>query len=422
MSAAAAVLRPASRWHWRHLLLAPHRLSFFLATVVLVAAAAWWAAVQLDRAGITPAFPHALSPSLVHAAAMTFGFMPLFFAGFLFTAGPRWLAVAPVSAQQIAAPLLAQAGGWLLWLVGSHIHMAASIAGLVLAALGMAGVTLGFWRVIRASRAADRLHAKVICAALVFGCFCLAGLVGALAVGSDSLARALVLAGLWGFVVVVVLTAAHRMIPYFTSDAVPMVNVWRPSWVLWLMLGAALFEAGAAGLEAAGIAPLAWTLLRGLLELAAGAAVVWLAVAWGRVQNFRIRLLAMLHLGFLWLGIGLVLGGVTQLAGLFAGAPLLPLAALHAVTLGCLGSLMLAMVTRVTCAHSGRAVVADGVVWLLFWLLQLATVVRIAAAVPAWPGPALLVAAALLWAGLLTTWGIRHAYWYGRLRADGRPG
>ena len=46
--------------------------------------------------------------------------------------------------------------------------------------------------------------------------------------------------------------------------------------------------------------------------------------------------------------------------------------------MGCLGSLMLAMVTRVSCGHGGRALVADRLVWTLFWVLQLATVVRLA--------------------------------------------
>lgn len=85
--------------------------------------------------------------------------------------------------------------------------------------------------------------------------------------------------------------------------------------------------------------------------------------------------------------------------------------------MGCLASLMLAMVTRVSCGHSGRALVADDLVWGLFWLLQLATVLRIAAAAHAALGHWLL-----LWAGVMLVWGIRLGSWYGRLRADGRPG
>ena len=59
---------------------------------------------------------------------------------------------------------------------------------------------------------------------------------------------------------------------------------------------------------------------------------------------------------------------------------------MHAVTIGGLGSLMLAMVTRVSCGHSGRPLVADNLVWALFWLLQATALLRIAAAVPSWPG------------------------------------
>ena len=61
-------------------------------------------------------------------------------------------------------------------------------------------------------------------------------------------------------------------------------------------------------------------LARGLLELGAGGVILWLAVVWGLVQSLKIRLLAMLHLGFLWLGLSFVLAGVSQLAGWGLGA------------------------------------------------------------------------------------------------------
>jgi uncharacterized protein involved in response to NO len=90
--------------------------------------------------------------------------------------------------------------------------------------------------------------------------------------------------------------------------------------------------------------------------------------------------------------------------------------------MGCLASLMMAMVTRVSCGHSGRALVADRLVWSLFWLLQTATLLRLAAATQAALAVWLLLPAALLWAGVMAVWGLRQAGWYGRLRADGRPG
>ena len=93
---------------------------------------------------------------------------------------------------------------------------------------------------------------------------------------------------------------------------------------------------------------------------------------------------------------------------------------MHAMTMGFLGSLLLAMVTRVSSGHSGRPLVADNRVWAVFCLLQVAVLVRIAASLPHMPGWGLALAASL-WALLMALWGGRLLVWYGQPRADGRP-
>jgi uncharacterized protein involved in response to NO len=414
------------RWRARYLLLAPHRLAFFLAMVVLVTAGAWWALVQLDQVSTLVALPYAASPALVHGAVMTFGFMPLFFSGFLFTAGTKWLGVPPLRAQQLLAPLLLQAAGWLGWLFSAHLALLPGSAGLALALAGLAWITGLFWRLIRISQAQDRLHARVIGVACIVGCLSLAGLLLSLVLEQPAVALAWVVTGLWGFVLVVFVSVAHRMIPFFTSSALPFMASWHPFWVLWLMLAVATMEVAWAWLAPDGplpglVAP-AWLLARGMIELAAGAVLLWSAWAWGLTQSLKNRLLAMLYAGFSWLGLALLLGGASQLLGWAQSAPVLALGSLHALTMGCLASLMLAMVTRVSCGHGGRALVADRLVWSLFWLLQLATVLRIAAAAQGALGSRLLPPAALLWAGVMAVWGVRLGAWYGRLRVDGRAG
>ncbi len=417
---------PDRHWRVRHLLLAPHRLSFFLAMVVLLSAGGWWALVQFSRVNAMWALPYAMSPSLVHAAVMTFGFIPLFFSGFLFTAGPKWLGVQALAARQLQVPLLLQAAGWLLWMAGGHLAAPLAVAGVLMAWVGLSWVTWRFWRLIRLSDAEDRLHALTIGTACLVGCLSLAGLVAGLLLEAPAVARASVLTGLWGFVVVVYVTVAHRMIPFFTSSAMPFVAAWRPFWVLWLMLGAVAMEVLAVWVELdgplQGSAATVWMLVRGFAELAAGVVLLWLAWTWGLVQSLRNRLLAMLHIGFVWLGLAFVLGGGAQWLGLWAGVPVLALGSLHALTMGCLASLMFAMVTRVSCGHSGRALVADGIAWTLFWLLQGAAVLRITAAALPSHASVLLLLTALLWSGLLAVWAVRLGSWYGRLRADGRPG
>ena len=426
---AEALAQMDKRWRWRYVMLAPHRLGFLLAMVVLVASGVWWALVQLDRATAWLGMSAAVSPTLVHSAVMALGFIPLFFSGFLFTAGPKWLGVDPLPVQTLRYPLLAQALGWLLWLAGAHLQAWVAYGGLALAFTGLVWMSALFWGLVRLSRAQDQLHARVIACACALGSVSSAGLWLSLVGGDGALARVWVFTGLWGFVVVVYVTVAHRMIPFFTSSAMPMVQSWRPFWVLRLMLAAALLQVLAAWLEWAGVsasrAGPVWGLVHGTLQLAVGGILIWLAVVWGLVQSLKNRLLAMLHIGFLWLGVSFVLGGTAQWLAWGLGLGGLALGALHALTMGCLASLMLAMVTRVSCGHSGRALVADRIAWSLFWLLQVGTVLRLAAAVPGVPGTVtlwLMPLAALIWAGTMGVWGVRLGRWYGCLRADGRPG
>jgi uncharacterized protein involved in response to NO len=147
--------------------------------------------------------------------------------------------------------------------------------------------------------------------------------------------------------------------------------------------------------------------------------MLWLTIRWGFVQSLSNRLLAMLHIGFVWYGIGFLLAGAHSLSVL-AGTAGIPLGALHALAIGFASSLLMAMVTRVTCGHSGRTLAADSLTWGLFVLLQLTAVVRVAAGITA--DPAFLAAASLLWFAAFVPWCAKYAPVYWRARADGRAG
>lgn len=422
-SGTASPARPP--WLWRSLLLAPHRLGFFLGLVVLVSASAWWALVQGSRLGLPIHLSYAVPPTLVHASLMVLGFFPLFFSGFLFTAGPKWLNMAPPLLRRLLAPLLLQTAGWLIWLVGAHAHETVALSGLGLATLGFCWQTLLFWGLVRASQAQDKVHARLIALACTVGCLSQLGLLATLAVGSQEAARAWVFTALWGCVMAVFVTVAHRMIPFFTSSAMPMVALWRPFWLLWLMVGMVILQTASAWLElllAGTAAGQAWLLLLACLELLVGAVLIWLTWVWGLVQSLKNRLLAMLHIGFAWLGLSLLLAGATRLAAAWLHTAVMPLGALHATTMGCLASLTLAMVTRVSCGHSGRPLVADTWTWALFLALQAATLLRMAASFQSPLTQWILAATGLLWLVVMALWGTRLGSWYGRARADGKPG
>jgi uncharacterized protein involved in response to NO len=144
-----------------------------------------------------------------------------------------------------------------------------------------------------------------------------------------------------------------------------------------------------------------------------------LTLRWGLVQSLSNRLLAMLHVGFLWYGIGFALAGTSSL-WMLMGGPGLGLAPLHAMTIGFASSLLMAMVTRVTCGHAGRTLAADNLTWRLFQLLQAAAVLRIVAELTG--GGGWLLAAALCWIACMVPWCAKYAPIYWRPRIDGRPG
>ena len=221
------------------------------------------------------------------------------------------------------------------------------------------------------------------------------------------------------------MTVAHRILPFFTSNAVAGLVPWRPNWVLALLL-AAIIGLGVV-LHAPRIEALrgAATWLAILPAVVAGSALTALAVRWGLMQSLRgpsLRLLAMLHLAFAWLPLALLLAAADAGLRHTLGGGGLGLAPLHALTLGMLGSLLFAMVTRVIRGHGGIALVADDLVWFLFWLLQVATLLRIASPVIPVAAGALLAAAAVVWTVVWSVWALVHLPILLKARADGGLG
>lgn len=421
---------PTPPWRWSTLLAAPHRLGFFAAALVMSAAALWWwfemASRWLGGGGLPwiNAATHAVPPTFVHALVMSLGFLPLFFSGFLFTAGPRWLQMHEVPALTILRPVVALAAGWVLLIVGARLHHLLAAAGVALATLGWAALTRRFIDLVRRSPAPDRLHASIIAVAACAGVLAMAGAALALAMQQWAAVRVAALLGLWWFVVPVYVSVAHRMIPFFTASALPVLDAWRPNWLLWTLLGAVGLQGVWVLADATGVADALGPVGDGVRVLSSallGSMVMALAVRWGLVQSLRIRLLAMLHLGFVWLGVMLVLDAAAVAAHALAGASL-ALLPLHALTMGFLGSVLLAMATRVSCGHGGRTLAADDLAWMLFWALQGAVVLRLVATLWVEASGWLLLAAASLWLLATGGWALRYGRWFGRPRLDGRPG
>ncbi|MGH1571054.1 NnrS family protein [Methylobacterium sp. P31] len=98
------------------------------------------------------------------------------------------------------------------------------------------------------------------------------------------------------------------------------------------------------------------------------------------------------HLGYLWMAVG------ASMLGLSAVTAAIPqTAAVHASAAGTVGTMVLAVMTRVCRGHIGRALTADWLTALIYALVNLSAVARIAAAFTSTAASWLLMVAAALW-------------------------
>jgi uncharacterized protein involved in response to NO len=158
-----------------------------------------------------------------------------------------------------------------------------------------------------------------------------------------------------------------------------------------------------------------------LADLPLALAFGWHALAWQPWKAMRPGLLAVLHMAFAWLPLAFALYTVQSLWLCTGHAPVLGLAPLHMLTIGYFGSMLVAMVTRVTQGHSGRPLQMGAVPWLCFVLLQLVVLLRVRAELGGdmylW-----LLVAACGWLVAFLPWVLRSAWLYLTPRIDGRPG
>jgi uncharacterized protein involved in response to NO len=234
----------------------------------------------------------------------------------------------------------------------------------------------------------------------------------ALLTGSPSWIFASIKIGTFGLLLPVYLTVAHRMFPFFAGNVVPGYVSWRPLWLLGAFWALCLLHLALELLHA-----YAWMWLADLPLLGLSLLALWRW--WPRGPKPRI--LAVLFLGLAWLPVTFGLYAVQSLVHFAGEGFILGRAPAHALFVGFFGSLLVAMVTRVTQGHSGRRIEMPGVAWFAFVAIQVVAVVRIVADVASDPG-AWWALAAVGWLVALGPWVARIGGIYLSPRADGRPG
>lgn len=394
----------------------PHRFFFLLGALQAVAVMVWWLVDLGSRyAGLYAPIAWTVPPPWAHAFLLNYTVFPFFVFGFLMTAMPNWTGEAVPRRAHLYAGLPMAAGVVLIYVgLASDVRLvAAGVALLVAGWLIGAGVLAG---VVAANRARDRFALGLTIVVTV----------GALSAGSfgvwlatDEPAYAVVSrhAGVWLFLVPLFLTVEHRLVPFFSSRVIAGYVMFRPEWSIPLLVAASALHFA---LELAGARAWLW-----VADAPMAAWVATLAVKWGLKGSFRARLLVMLHLALVSFAVALALYTLDSLATAAGYAGAFGLGPLHALTIGYFAATTVAMVSRVSLGHSGRALEADPLTWWAFVGVLATAVVRAAADlwfVPPAPRLWLSVLAAVLWLAVFVPWAARYVPLYLRPRADGRPG
>ena len=334
---------------------------FFLAagTWAVIGMALW---LPASTGAIT--IPTAFSAVDWHAHEMIFGYGGAVVAGFLLTAIPNWTGRLPVAGIPLAALAL-------LWVAGRVAIFVSAPIGRTAAAAVDAGFLVVFAALVAREVVAGRnwRNLKVVALALALA---LANVGFHVEDARDGVAD-FSIRGALGLLVMLILLIGGRVTPSFTGN-----------WIARMGAGARPAPFGRADgivLALSGLALVAWVAApagaaTGVLALAAGAGNLWRLSRWRGLAARRDALVLVLHAGYLLAALGLVAAGASAL-----WPARIPYAVgVHVWAVGAIGVMTLAMMTRVTLGHTGRALVASKTTVFAYLCIVAALVARLAMA------------------------------------------
>jgi uncharacterized protein involved in response to NO len=395
---------------------APHRVMFFGGALQAIAVMLWWTLELATRYGIVgQAISWTIAPSAAHVFLMLYSLLPFFMFGFLMTTFPRWMAGHEIPAKRYVTAFGLMFLGAALFYAGMILGTAILVAAAASALAGWGVALYALLRVLLDTRPGDKRHPVVLSIALAMGWCGMASFMGWLLTDEAAFLNFSIQCGLWLFLLPLFASVAHRMIPFFTSNALSQPNVPRPFWPWWTMLACSVTHGV---LAFAGATNCLW-----LCDAPLAASALYLSYLWGFRRSLGNPLLAVLHVGFAWMGLAMLLFTVQSLVAFTRGESIWAFAPLHALTLGCYATLMIGMGTRVTLGHSGLPFNIGASLKLMFVGMQLVALIRIAADVLPIPNGYLwYLLSALGWLACFTPWVWRYLPAYWRPRADGQPG
>lgn len=314
-------------------------------------------------------FPSALVETSWHSHEMIFGFGGAALAGFILTAVPNWTGRLPVRGM----PLAVLAG---LWLLGRLSILAAAFLNIQWIGLFdlpfLFALSFAVFREILSAK-----NKRNVPVAGLFGVFALANLIfhleGFGVSGFDGHGWRLGL----GATVVLIAVIGGRIVPSFTRNwlaksaprggAKPRLPVTPNALDKYIVI-------------LTGIALSAWTIApefigSGLALILAGAGQLLRVSRWRGLSTLKSSIVFILHIGYAWIGLGLALLGTSIIWG-----GLISSNAIHALTIGAVGTMIAAVMSRASLGHAGRKIKAGLGLSSVYILISIAVCLRLATA------------------------------------------
>jgi uncharacterized protein involved in response to NO len=312
--------------------------------------------------------PSAFPPVVWHGHELLFGYVPAIVAGFLLTAVPNWTGRLPV----VGWPL---AGLFALW-IGGRLAVAFSLA---LDPLVVALTTLAFPLALAGVMGREVVagqnwrNLKVVIGVVVL-----------------ALAQALFHYEVWrhgrstygdhlavAATLVLIMIVGGRIVPSFTINWLKQNNPgslpapFDRFDVVAMVIGVAALAAWVAGPAIPEAGPVIAALL-----LVAGLAHFGRQLRWRPWRTFGEPLVAVLHVAYAFVPLGFVLAAIAVWSD---GSPVAT-GATHAWTVGAIGLMTLAVMTRASRGHTGHPLTATGGTVAIYALVVAAAAARITAA------------------------------------------
>ena len=319
-----------------------------------------WLLLFATGAGV----PTALPPVIWHVHEMVYGYGAAVVAGFLLTAIPNWTGRMPLQGGPLAGLVL-------LWLAGRIAVLGSAIIGSTAAAV----LDLAFPTIFAGVIAREIITGRNWRNLPVAGALTLL-LAGNLLVHLDALgvAASADFGNRLGVATLVMMInlIGGRIVPSFTRNWLARERAEAPPPASFGVVDRAVLALVALTL-------LCWlfiadSTIAAAIQIAGGAAVLIRLVRWRGEAAWREPLVWVLHLGYVWVALGFLLMGTNGLV------PTVPdTTALHALTVGAIGTMTLAVMTRASLGHTGRPLTAGPVTTTIYVLITLAALLRLAA-------------------------------------------